>query len=43
VKHTWQAEYVVSMQMADQDPHLTVRSSFRLKKLTLRSFSAIKE
>jgi hypothetical protein len=43
MKHAWQAEHVISMQMADQNPHLTVYPSSRLQKLTLRTFPTIKK
>jgi hypothetical protein len=43
MEHSGQTEKVVSMQMADENTHLPVRSAPCLKKLLLCSLAAIEK
>jgi len=43
VEHSWQAEDVVAVHVADENPHLSVDSSLRLQELSLCTFSAVEE
>ena len=43
MEHAGQAKDVISMQVADEYPHLPVNPGSSLEKLTLGSFPAIEE
>jgi len=43
MQHAGETEQVVSVQMADEYVHLSIRPSLRLQKLLLRSLPTVEE
>jgi hypothetical protein len=43
VKHARKTEDVISVHVADEYPHFSIRASFRLQELSLSTFTAVEE